>query len=58
MYKCSKNIESKLVEKLLKYRIMCKDIPTFLDLDYGGASLIILYLVVLGISIQKIRTIG
>ena len=52
MYKCAKKIESKLVEKLLKYRIMCKDIPTSLDLDYRDASLT--NIVVLRISIQKI----
>ena len=34
------------------------DILTFLGLDYRDASLIILYFVVLGISIPKIRSIG
>ena len=48
-------ILSKIVEKLLKYRIMFKDILIFLGLDYRDASLITLYLVVIGISIPKIR---
>ena len=34
------------------------DILTFLGLDYRVASLIIMYIVVTGISIPKIRTIG
>ena len=34
------------------------DILTFLGLDYRVASLIILYFVVPGISISKIRSIG
>ena len=33
--------------------ILLKDILTFLGLDYRDASLLILYLVVIGISIQK-----
>ncbi len=41
--------------KLLKYMIMFKEILTFLGLDYRANSLITLYLVVIGISIQKIR---
>ena len=58
MYKCRIKIVSKLIEKLLKYRIMLKDILTFLGLDYIDASLITLYFVDLGISIPKIRSIG
>ena len=50
MYK----IVSKFVEKLLKDRIIFKDILIFLGLDYRGALLIISYFVVLGISIPKI----
>ena len=48
----------KFVAKLLNYRILFKDILTFLILDYRDASLIILYLIVIGISNQKIRSIG
>ena len=48
----------KFVAKLLKYRILFKDILTFLILDYRDASLIILYLIVIGISNKKIRSIG
>ena len=44
----------KFVRKLLKYMILFKDILTFLLLDYRDASLIILYLVVIGISTPKI----
>ena len=39
----------KFIVKLLKYRILFKDILTFLGLDYRNDSLIILYLVVIGI---------
>ena len=39
----------KFVAKLLKYRILFKDILKFLGLDYWEASLIILYSVVLGL---------
>ena len=46
------------VAKLLKYRILFKDILMFLGLDYKDASLVILYLIVLGISNPKIRSIG
>ena len=46
----------KLVAKLLKYRIMLKDRLTFLGLDYRDASLKILYLIVIGISNPKIRS--
>ena len=51
----SLNVKSrnKIVEKLLKYRIMFKDILTFLGLDYRNASLITLYFVVPGIIIPK-----
>ena len=48
-------IVSKFVAKLLKYRILFKDIPTFLGLDYRDASLVTLCYVVLRISIPKIR---
>ena len=54
MYKSRNNIVSKFVENLLKYRIMFKDILTFLGFDYRDDSLITLYFVVLGISIPKI----
>ena len=43
----------KFVAKLLKYRILFKDILTFLILDYRDATLIILYLIVIGISNKK-----
>ena len=48
----------KFVAKLLKYSILFKDILTLLGLDYRDASLIILYLIIIGISILKIRSIG
>ena len=51
-------ILNKFVAKLLKYRILFKDIQTFLILDYRDALLIILYFIVIGISNQKIRSIG
>ena len=41
-----------VVTKLLKFRILFKDILTFLGLDYIDASFIILYLFVLGVSIS------
>ena len=44
---------SKFVAKLLLYGIPFKDILTFLGLDYRIASLITLYLVVIGISIPR-----
>jgi hypothetical protein len=50
MYK----IVSKFVAKLIKYMILFKDILTFLGLDYRDASLIILYLIEIGISIQRL----
>ena len=49
MYK----IVSKYVAKLIKYMILLQDILTFLGLDYRDALLITLYLVVIGISIQR-----
>ena len=48
-------ILSKFVAIVQKYKRLFKDILTFLGLDYRDASLITLYLVVIGISIQKIR---
>ena len=45
-------VVSKLVVKVLKYRILFIDQPTILDLDYRYDSLITLYLVLIGISIQ------
>ena len=56
MYKSLNKILSKIVEKLLKYRRVFKDILTILGLDYRDASLITLYFVVLVISISKIRS--
>ena len=53
MYKSRNKIVSKFVEN--KYRIEFKDKLTFLGLDYRDALLITLYLVVVGISIPKIR---
>ena len=38
--------------------ILFKDILTFLGIVYRDASLITFYLVVIGISFQKIRRIG
>ena len=58
MYKSRNKIVSKFVDKLRKYRILFKDLLTFWELDYRDASLITLYIVVLGISIPKIRSIG
>ena len=43
MYNSRNKILSKFVEKLLKYRIMFKDIPTFLGLYYRDAPVIKLY---------------
>ena len=58
MYESRNKIVSKFVEKLLKYRILFyKDILTFLELDYCDASVITLYIVVLGISILKMKII-
>ena len=58
MYIRRNKIVSKFVEKLRKYRIMFKGILTFLGLDYRNGSLKILYFVVLGISIPKLRSSG
>ena len=49
------NIVSIFVAKLIKYMILFRDILKFLGLDYRDVSLITLYLVVMGISIQRIR---
>ena len=57
MYDSRNKIASKFVEKMLKYRMMFKDILTCLVHDYIDASLMTLYSVVLGISIPKIRSI-
>ena len=57
MYKSQNKIVSNFVEKLLKYRIMFKDILTYLGLDYRDAPLITFYFVVLEISMPKIRSI-
>ena len=57
MYKSQNKIVSKIDEKLLEYRIMFKDILTFLGLDYRDGLLKTLYIVVLGISIPIIRSI-
>ena len=51
----NKHNKSKFVAKLLDYRILLKDIPILLGHDYRDASLITLDLVVIGISIPKIR---
>ena len=58
MYKSRNKIVSKFVEKLLKYRIMFKDIITFLGLDYKDALLIKFYFVVLEISFPRVISIG
>ena len=47
-------IVSKFVAKPIKFMLLFKDIMTFLGLYYKDASLITLYLVVIGISIKKI----
>ena len=52
------NVVSKFVEKMLKYRIVFKDILTFLGLDNRDASHFTLHIVVIRISIPKIRSIG
>ena len=46
MYKSRNEIVSTFVEKLLKYRILFKEILIFLGLDYRDSSLITLYFVV------------
>ena len=55
MYKSRNKIVSKFVEKLLKLRIIFKDILTFLGPDYGDALLNTLYFIDIKISIPKIR---
>ena len=55
MHKSIKKRVSKFA-KLTEY--MIKDILTFLGLDYRDASLITVFLVVIGISIKKIRRTG
>ena len=55
MYKCRIKIVSQFVEKLLKYRIMFKDILTFLGIDYRDAPLITLYFVVQVSRMPKIK---
>ena len=54
-YKSFDKIIHKFVAKLLKYRILFKDILSFFGLDYKDDSLIILNLVVIGIRTLKIR---
>ena len=51
----SGKIVRKIVANLHKYRIIIKDILTFLGINYRDASLIILYFIVRGNSIPKIR---
>ena len=58
MYKSLIKIVSKFVEKLLKYRIIFRDILTFLELDYIDALPITLYSVDTGITIQSLKSIG
>ena len=57
MYNSRNKIVSIFVEKLIKYRIMFKDMLTCLVLDYRDASLISPYFVVLGVSYPKIKSI-
>ena len=57
MYKSRNKILSKFVEKLLKYRIIFKDILTFLELDYRDALPITLYSVDTGITTQSLKSI-
>ncbi len=58
VYKSVDKSIHKIVAKLLKYRILFKDILTFLGLGYRDALLMTLYFVVLGVSVPKIRSIG
>ena len=53
MYKSRSKIVSKFVAKRIKYRILFKEILTFLGLDYRDASLVLLNLIVIEISIKK-----
>ena len=58
MYKSQNKIVSNFLKKLLNYRIVFKDILTFLGLGYRNASLITFYtFLVLGIGISKILVI-
>ena len=57
MHKYNK-IVSKFVSKLLKYMKLFNNILPFIGLDYRDASHITINLVVIGISISKIRRIG
>ena len=50
-----KKIVSKFLAKLLKYRLLFKDILTFVGLDYRDGLLITLYLDVIGITLKKKR---
>ena len=45
-----------LLQNKRKYRIMFADILTFLGFDYRDASIIILYLVVIGIVVTGIKS--
>ena len=55
---CFKTISfDKIIRKFVA-KLLFMDILTFLGLNYRVASVIILYFVVPGISIQKIRSIG
>ena len=52
-------IVSKFVEKLLKNRIIIKDILIFFGIDYRDDSFTYnIYFIVLGISFPEIRSIG
>ena len=55
MNKSRNKIVSKFGQKLLKYRIIFKDILTLLGLEYRDALPLTLYLIVPGIIISKIR---
>ena len=55
MYKSEQNFKS-ICAKVFKYRILLKGILTFLGFDHRDVLLITLYLVVIGISIAKIRS--
>ena len=53
--KNKKNIVTEFIAKVLKYRILFKDILTFLELAYWDASYITLYFVVIRIRILKLH---
>ena len=55
MNKSRNKFGSKIYQKLLKYRIIFKDILTLLGLEYRDALPLTLYLIVPGIIISKIR---